>query len=73
MLSASPEPGEPASASLMDDSDVMSLETPSQEKAAGGPETPETPLRRCLALECEGYEGQESDMMLETSMSDTST
>uniref|UniRef100_A0A8C5FM72 Cell division cycle 16 homolog (S. cerevisiae) n=1 Tax=Gadus morhua TaxID=8049 RepID=A0A8C5FM72_GADMO len=44
--------------------------TPNQEKAAGGTETPETPLRRCLALECDM---NESDMMLETSMSDTST
>ncbi|CAL8389063.1 cell division cycle protein 16 homolog [Gadus morhua] len=70
VLNASPESGEPASASLMDDSDVMSLETPNQEKAAGGTETPETPLRRCLALECDM---NESDMMLETSMSDTST
>ncbi|KAK0150612.1 Cell division cycle protein 16 [Merluccius polli] len=64
VLNASPEP---ASATLLDDSDVMSLETPNQEKVAGAQETP---LRRCLALECDM---NESDMMLETSMSDTST
>ncbi|KAJ3592060.1 hypothetical protein NHX12_007190 [Muraenolepis orangiensis] len=58
-------------APLLDDSEVMSLETPNQEKAAAAEGAdPETPLRRRLTLECDA---NESDMLLETSMSDTST
>uniref|UniRef100_A0A667ZRM5 Cell division cycle 16 homolog (S. cerevisiae) n=1 Tax=Myripristis murdjan TaxID=586833 RepID=A0A667ZRM5_9TELE len=66
MLNTSSEPGDPRTIPLLDDSNIMSLETPlsNQDK------TVEMPLRRSLTLECDMYE---SDMMLETSMSDTST
>ncbi|XP_071369462.1 cell division cycle protein 16 homolog [Centroberyx affinis] len=67
MLNTSSETGDPRATPLLDDSNIMSLETPlsNQDKTLL-----ETPLRRSLTLECDMYE---SDMMLETSMSDTST
>ena len=67
MLNTSTEPGDARATPTLDDSSAMLFETPqsNQDKASL-----DTPLRRSLPLECDMYE---SDMMLGTSMSDTST
>uniref|UniRef100_A0A8K9V3B3 Cell division cycle 16 homolog (S. cerevisiae) n=1 Tax=Oncorhynchus mykiss TaxID=8022 RepID=A0A8K9V3B3_ONCMY len=67
MLNMSTEPSDARATPLLEESDIMVLETlPSNQDKA----SLDTPLRRSLPLECDMYE---SDMMLETSMSDTST
>uniref|UniRef100_A0A8C7EYP1 Cell division cycle 16 homolog (S. cerevisiae) n=1 Tax=Oncorhynchus kisutch TaxID=8019 RepID=A0A8C7EYP1_ONCKI len=66
MLNTSTEPSNARTTVLLEESGIMALETPqsNQDKASL-----DTPLRSSLPLECNMYE---SDMMLETSMSDTS-
>uniref|UniRef100_A0A4W5JM89 Cell division cycle 16 homolog (S. cerevisiae) n=1 Tax=Hucho hucho TaxID=62062 RepID=A0A4W5JM89_9TELE len=66
MLNTSTEPSNARTTALLEESGIMALETPqsNQDKASL-----DTPLRSSLPLECNMYE---SDMMLETSMSDTS-
>uniref|UniRef100_A0A8C8DDQ2 Cell division cycle protein 16 n=1 Tax=Oncorhynchus tshawytscha TaxID=74940 RepID=A0A8C8DDQ2_ONCTS len=66
MLNTSTEPSNAQTTVLLEESGIMALETPqsNQDKASL-----DTPLRSSLPLECNMYE---SDMMLETSMSDTS-
>uniref|UniRef100_A0A4W5MIU3 Cell division cycle 16 homolog (S. cerevisiae) n=1 Tax=Hucho hucho TaxID=62062 RepID=A0A4W5MIU3_9TELE len=67
MLNMSTEPSDARATPLLEESGIMVLETsPSNQ----GKASLDTPLRRSLPLECDMYE---SDMMLETSMSDTST
>jgi hypothetical protein len=66
MLNTSTEPSNARTTVLLEESGIMALESPqsNQDKASL-----DTPLRSSLPLECNMYE---SDMMLETSMSDTS-
>ncbi|XP_045560323.1 cell division cycle protein 16 homolog isoform X8 [Salmo salar] len=67
MLNMSTEPSDARATPLLEESGIMVLETlPSNQDKV----SLDTPLRRSLPLECDMYE---SDMMLETSMSDTST
>ncbi|XP_071196327.1 cell division cycle protein 16 homolog isoform X1 [Salvelinus alpinus] len=67
MLNMSTEPSDARATPLLEESGIVVLETlPSNQDKA----SLDTPLRRSLPLECDMYE---SDMMLETSMSDTST